>query len=262
MLVRRAKLGLWVDGAWFCSEGCVEATITDRLHEATRRTVRGPTPRARLGALLVRQGAITAAQLAQALESQATSGLRLGAELQRLGYADRETVLRALSAQSGVSYLAAIHPASVRHAPGELTADEVRALGVVPFQAAEGGTMLVACPAPLPRTALAALQALVGCRVEPYLVADEDFETLRRAYVAAAAPRAAQASTALDIRDGASRIAAAASAARSVTVTEAHLDPFTLVRIAANGRISTLLVPPSLDTLEEEPGCPVATTLH
>ena len=95
----------------------------------------------------------------------------------------------------------------------------------------------------------------------PYLVTDENFETLRRAYEAAA-PSRAQASTAIDIRDGASRIAAAASAARSVTVTEAHLDPFTLVRIAANGRISTLLVPPSLDPLEEEPGCPVGTTLH
>ena len=46
-----------------------------------------------------------------------------------------------------------------------------------------------------------------------------------------------------------------------VTVKEAHVDPFTWVRIAANGRVSTLLVPPYPPPMKESEWL-AATTRH
>lgn len=260
-LIHCAKVGLWLDTRWFCSDGCLQAAAARRLREVRPSLVPQPSRTARLGALLVHQGSITVAQLTAALAAQQRSGRRLGAELLYQGFADREAVLRALAAQNGVSYLASIDPAIVRHAPGALSGDEARALNLVPFRA-EPDRLLVACTAPVPRTALAALGALIGCSPEPYLVADADFAPLMDAYCAAAASRSVETTTAHDWLDGASRIAAVASVERAVTVTEARIDPFTWVRIAANGRIRALLVPPFSDPLEENPECLAATTPH
>jgi len=47
-----------------------------------------------------------------------------------------------------------------------------------------------------------------------------------------------------------------------VTVKEANVDAYTWVRIAANGRISTLLVPPYPQQLEEHDAWLAATTRH
>lgn len=206
------------------------------------------------------QGVVTSTQLGEALEAQRTSGLRLGAQLQALGHVNRGVVLRALSAQNGVSYLATIDAASVRTAPGGLSPDEVRALGIVPLRDT-GDDLLVACAAPLPYVAIAALQTLSGRTVQPYLVADEDFDRLVSEY-GASADAPTQPTTVRDIRDGASRIAALAAEAGDVTVKEAHIDPFTWVRIAANGRISTLLVPPYPHQFKENAEWLAATTRH
>src|SRR5207244_4060030 len=108
-------------------------------------------PARRLGAVLLHQGVVTLRQLSEALDAQRTSGLRLGAQLQTLGHATRDVVLRALSAQNGISYLAAIDPASVRSAPGGLSADEVRALGIVPFRETDQ-EVFIACAAPVPHS--------------------------------------------------------------------------------------------------------------
>jgi hypothetical protein len=207
----------------------------------------------------LQQGVVSSRQLGEALNAQRTSGLRLGAQLQRLGHVSRDGVLRALSAQNGISYLATIDPASVRIAPGGLSVDEVRALGVVPFRQI-GDDLLVACAAPVPHSAIGALQVLLACKVQPYLVSDEDFDQLASAY--GSAVEGPTATTVRDIPDGASRIAALAAAAGDVTVTEAHVNPFTWVRIAANGRISTLLVPPYPRQLKENAEWLAPTTQH
>lgn len=256
--VRLAKLGIHMDGAWFCADRCVKAAAAERLRSARAADPSRRRPARRLGAVLLQQRTISASQLADALESQRKSGLRLGAELQRLGYASREGVLCALAAQCGVSYLAAIDVRSVHAAPGRLSAEEVRALGVVPFKENEDG-LLVACAAPLPYAALGALQVLMGRSVEPFLVADEDLARLTNAY-GVAVDDLAQVTTVRDIPEGASRIAAAAAAAGDVTVREARVDPFTWVRIAANGRISSLLVSSQAPQWEERRSWPAATT--
>lgn len=259
-LVRWARLGLHVDGEWFCSDACVQADAERRLRGVRPPEVAPKAPALRLGAVLLHQGVVTSRQLGEALEAQRTSGLRLGAQLQQLGHASRDVVLRALSAQNGIRYLATIDPLSVRTAPGGLSRDEVRALGLVPF-AAPDDKLLVACAAPMPHASIGALQALTGLLVEPYLVADDDFERLASEYglTADGAPRTTRAR---DIVDGAHHIAAAAAAARDVTVREAHIDPFTWVRIGANGRISTVLVPPRRRQIEEDAEWLAATTRH
>jgi hypothetical protein len=259
VIVGLARLGLHVDGAWFCSNACVEADATRRLREIRPREVAARARTLRLGAVLLHQGVVNSRQLREALDAQRTTGLRLGAQLQTLGHVSRDGVLRALSAQNGISYLATIDPASVRSAPGGLSADEVRALGVVPFRDT-GDELLVACAAPVPHAAIGALQALLECTVQPYLVADEDFDRLASAYGSSVeSPRA---TTVRDVSDGASRIAALAAEAGDVTVKEAHVDPFTWVRIAANGRISTLLVPPYRHQLKENAEWLAPTTQH
>ena len=172
----------------------------------------------------------------------------------------REVVLRALSAQNGISYLATIDPASVRTAPGGLTTDEVRALGIVPFRENDE-ELLIACAAPVPYSAIGALQALSGRKVQPYLVADDDFAQAR-ARNTERRRRPCGATRFETSPTGASRIAALAAEAGDVTVTEAHVDPFTWVRIDANGRVSTLLVPPYTEDAKENDEWLAGTTRH
>src|SRR5690349_17357974 len=162
----RPAFGVWggvrLNGTWFCSRSCATAAVRRGLESPpVVGESAGSLPPLRIGALLRHQGAITQAQLDAALASQRKSGLRLGAELQRLGFVSSATLVRALAAQAGVSYLTAVDPARVRRAPGGLSADMVRALGLLPFEAQER-RLHVICTAPVPRPALRALARLTG----------------------------------------------------------------------------------------------------
>lgn len=261
-LVRYAHLGMQVDGAWFCSPACVEFAAKRRLLGVRRPgTSVPPIPALRLGVLLLHQGAITSTQLAKALGAQRVSGRRLGAELQHMGLADAEAVLRGLSAQAGVSYLTTVDPSCVRTAPGGLSADEVRALGIVPIQVDEANRLLVvACQAPLPRAALSALRQLTGWTPEPLLVSDGDCQLLMRSYGSAvgASQRRVAFARVRDVDAAAARIAAAAASDGAITVTEANYETSTWVRVEGRGAIDTLLMPRQ----EEDDECQVAITSH
>ena len=260
LALRLLGLGLRIDDAWFCSNTCVEAEASRRLHEIRARESARPMPALRLGTVLIQQRGVTANQLVTALAAQPRTGLRLGDQLIQMGFTSREQLLRALAAQSNVKYLTTIDPALARTAPGRLSADEVRALGVVPFRE-DDGKLLVACSAPLRHSALDALTILIDRVIEPYLVADDDFERLRAAYIESAGA-SIETTTVRDIPDGASRVAKAAAGAREVSIKEAQIESFTWVRIAADGRISTLLVPPSSPQLQEHDAWLAATTRH
>jgi len=261
VLVRAAGLGLRVDGAWFCSRTCVESVTQQRLRGVPRPASQVPAiPALRLGVLLLHQGAITSADLSKALGAQRTTGRRLGAELQHLGLADAASVLRGLSAQAGVSYLASVDHASVRHAPGGLSPDEVRALGVVPIQVDQANRLLVvACQAPLPRASLSAVRQLTGWTPEPLLVSDADWQTLMRSYGVAspASERRVEFIRVRDVGDAAARVAAAASVG-PIMVTEAHCDSAMWVRIESAGAIDTLLMRQDEDKSQWQ----AATTSH
>jgi hypothetical protein len=264
-LIRFARQGFHVDGSWFCTPACVAADAIQRLKRPQpTRTVVPPVPALRLGVLLQHQGAITSAQLAEALAAQRESGLRLGAELQQRGLAGDNAILKALAAQSGIRYLSVVDVDRVRSAPGGLSRDEVRALGIVPFGAVEPHhVLLVACPAPLPRSALAALHELTGWHPEPYLVSDADCDAMMQAYGSReeVSRLERQFVRVRDVEEAARQIAAAAAAERAVTLTEAHCWPFTWVRVAGPSGISTVLVPTVNPNLVDEI-CQAPITRH
>ncbi len=260
LALRLLGTGALVDRQWFCSNQCVKAEAIDRLNRVAageRVSSAASTP---LGTLLLQHRGLTAAQLKTALAEQRRTGLKLGEQVVRLGFTSPDAVLRALAAQSGMPYLATIDLAAVRLAPGRLSTDEVRALGIIPFREV-GEQLLVAFRAPLPRAALAALHALTGRLVEPYLVADDTHAALQRAY-GSDAVATVPTTTVRDVADGATRIADVAVESGEVSLREAHVDPFTWVRIAADGRISTLLVPPFPQEIEEHESWLAATTPH
>jgi hypothetical protein len=202
-------------------------------------------PPLRLGTLLIHAGVIAPAQLNEALRSQIGSGLKLGAELRRLGYAEPADVLRALASQAGTSYISGIDPRSVRSAPGGLSAQEVQALGIVPFRLVENDrVVMVACTAPVPRAALGALHQLVGYRPVPYLVTDEELDVLASAYGTDGAALQPQVRMAWvdGVDDAARRIAATASREGDVRVSEARLDPLMWVRVTGKHGVDAMLV--------------------
>jgi hypothetical protein len=252
--------GVLMDGDWFCSPACVAAATRRRLAAArpAQRLV-PPVPTLRLGVLLLHAGAVTSADLARALSAQRRSGRRLGAELLALGLAEITTVLRGLSAQAGVSYLAGVDASTVRSGPGGLSRDEVRALGVVPIHVDEPSRLVVvACQAPLPRAALSALRQLTGWAPDPLLVSDADWEALMASYGTEASPaRRLEFVKVHNAAAAADHIAASAAMEGTITVTEAKCDTSTWLRVEGPSAISTLLVP-----YDEDGEWQAATTSH
>jgi hypothetical protein len=203
-------------------------------------------PPLRIGALLRHQGAITQAQLDEALASKRKSGLRLGAELQRLGHVSSATLVRVLAAQAGVSYLTSVDPSRVRRAPGGLSLDMVRALGLLPFEAEMPERRLrVLCTAPVPRPALRAMARLTGWTAEPYLVDDAVWERALDAY----APDASedhQSEVVHDVAAASAHVVAAAATGRNAVVRYAGCGDFVWVRVEGGTRTSDVLIQPSL----------------
>jgi hypothetical protein len=196
---------------------------------------------ARLGGLLAHQNRIPAAVLEKAVHAQAKSGLRLGTQLVQLGIVSRFDVLRALAAQGGVGFLTAVDSSRLMPAPGRLSAHAVRSLRVVPFEADEGHQLLkVACTAPVPRTAIGALRQLTGWIIEPYLVSDEQWPILARAYGASPEADLPVYAAMPNVHAVAARVAEAARTTGAVHMTEARGDDYLWVRLEGAGRVEDL----------------------
>jgi hypothetical protein len=225
-------------------------------------------PPLRIGALLRHQGAITQVQLDAALASQRRSGLRLGAELQRLGFVSSATLVRALAAQAGVSYLTSVDPARVRRAPGGLTADMVRALGLLPFEA-QDRRLHVICTAPLPRPALRALARLTGWTAEPYLVDDAVWERAFESYAPGDAGDGHRSEVVHDMAAASAHVVAAVAAGRDAVVRYAGCGDFVWVRVESGARTQDVVIQPLSDVeaglqarLEGVGKCQAAPTAH
>lgn len=262
VLVRRAALGLRLDGQWFCSSACLELSARERL-AAPRRPATGIRRIAplRLGTLLLHRGIISASVLREALAAQKETGLKIGAQLIAMGAASSSDVLRALATQSGIGYLTHVDVSCVREAPGRLSADAIRALGLVPIEADSTIRRLrVACAAPVPRTAIAALYELTQWTIEPLLVADEQLEQLLDAYAdaAAAGPAHVRAHRAADVDDVAAQVARAAAAAPDVRMSQTRVDPFLWVRLESGEDVQDVLLP--VDGTQGDAACQAALT--
>src|SRR6185295_10521002 len=85
----RPVFGVWggvrLNGTWFCSRSCAATAVRRGLESPPPvGESAGSLPPLRIGALLRHQGAITQAQLDEAVASHRKSGLRLGAALQAM----------------------------------------------------------------------------------------------------------------------------------------------------------------------------------
>jgi hypothetical protein len=264
VLVSRG-VGARVDDRWYCSHECVEQLARERLAVGAERAAGLPrVPPLRLGTLLAARGVCNTESLSRALDAQRESGLRLGEQLRVMGAVDRDTVLTALAAQFGVRCLPGFDPASVRHAPGALAPGAVAALHVAPISEPVEGRVRVACPAPIPRRALAALRRLTGWTLEVYLVTDEDWAAILEHYGADArppAPPAAFTCTA-DLAAAAAAVATAVTRARIATLVEARWDNYAWFRVQGPGVLEDICVafPDRHDSSIEEAAWLAATT--
>ena len=244
-LALRSGTGLAFDEAWYCSQPCLEAEARGRLERAPAPGPGlGPAQNvSRLGALLVHRKLITTATLTEALALHGQSGRRLGAELVAMGAVQPADLLRTLATQSRAGYLMHVDPARVRSAPGGLSRDVVEALGIVPIEADdERGRLVVACPAPLPRAALAVLRALVVATVEPLLVADDVAAALLEAYGTAPA-HAPQVTRVVSLRDATERIALAIASGRARRVQPVRCEPWVWVRLDGGSANEEIVLP-------------------
>jgi hypothetical protein len=243
---------LRLNGTWYCSRSCAATAVQRGLESppAVGESA-GALPPLRLGALLRHQGALTQAQLDAALTVQRRSGLRLGAELQRLGFVTSATLVRALAAQAGVSFLTAFDPARVTRAPGGLSADMVRALGLLPFEA-HGRRLHVICTAPVPRPALRALARLTGWTAEPFLVDDAVWERALESYAPAVDDRH-QSEVVHDVAAASAHVVAAAATARDAVVRYAGCDDFVWARVEGDAGTRDVLIQSSEEPCQAEP---------
>lgn len=244
----RAPRGATVDGAWLCSQACVENVVRTRLRGSPPAPdVLPRLPGIRLGALLRHQRAVSPELIAQALEAQASSHLRLGEQLRVMGLVEPQALLRALADQAGVSYLPAVDVTLVHEAPGGLSRDAIQALRIVPIGGPDDGRIRVAFPAPVPRTELSVFRRQTGWSPEPFLVSDDDWLLLLEHYGRAAkAPAADDLSMGFarerDLDEGARRLAQVAIATGETRMREARWGPYVWVRLQGAGAGFDLLL--------------------
>lgn len=252
---------LQFNGLWYCSRACVEQAARAGLNQdRARARASNGLPPLRVGVLLRHAGVITNAQLETALDAAKETGLRIGAQLERLGYTTPEDVLRALAAQAGVSYLATFDVTRVERSPVSMPASIVRALGLVPFEADDVLKKLsVVCAAPVPKAAMRALTRLTGWTPDVYLVTDRVFQEALDAYRPAPAHAMShQALTVTDMSAAAALVADVAANERAVTMQHADCDSYRWVRVQAPQRVSDLLV----TAAQEERGCQAELIAH
>jgi adsorption protein B len=133
----------------------------------------------RLGEILVGSGVITAAALRHALETR-PSGVRLGAQLVRLGYLREDQLYEALSLQQGLP-LANLEPEDVeRKSVRVLPSAVARNWRVLPFRVADGSLFVAGPDLPSPEMN-AALRGFTALQIRFHLVTPSQYNLLTRA---------------------------------------------------------------------------------
>lgn len=133
-----------------------------------------------IGTLLVQQGAITPAQLAQAVAEQRATGERLDRLLVRMGLASREQVLRALGEQL---HMPVVDLTALTPDPGVMASLPPKLIfkqRCVPVSR-DGGVLTVATADPYDLAVLDELRMIAGCAIELVLADEEELHKFIRA---------------------------------------------------------------------------------
>lgn len=178
---------------WTCGPECTRAVVARAVARelgGLRETEPVRRHRVPLGLLMLEQGWISNHQLRQALAAQRASGTgRLGSWLVRQGAVTEAQVTRALALQWSCPVLSAElqDPAAMAAAMPRLFVD---AFGALPVRVA-GGRVLYLGFEESPDPALAfAVERMMGLRVENGMVAETEFRTAHRQMLAASFPSA------------------------------------------------------------------------
>lgn len=140
--------------------------------------------RDRLGDLLVREGVVTAEQLAEALEYQKSHGGKLGQVLVRTLVADEESIARVLANQKGLEYVSlAMFPVD-REAASLLPARVAKRMGVIPIGFRDG-SVLLAMADPLDVEAIDDVYLRTNLHVMPVVAPGSQIDYAIEKYIAA-----------------------------------------------------------------------------
>ncbi|HEV2202566.1 MAG TPA: glycosyl transferase family protein [Bryobacteraceae bacterium] len=134
--------------------------------------------RRRLGEILVTAGKVTAAALRHALETR-PSGVRLGAQLVRLGYLRESELYEVLSLQQGLP-LAHLYPDDVERTSMRVLPSAVaRNWRLLPFRIAQGSLFVAGPDLPSPEMN-AALRVFTALEIRFHLVTPTEYNSLTR----------------------------------------------------------------------------------
>lgn len=254
LLVNRRRAGYRLGREWYCSRPCWEQATRERL---TGKPVESwPSRGLRIGDLLLSQHAVTAAALRLALAEQAITHLPLGRQLEAMGLVSSGDVLRALSTQAGVGYLASIDTTQVVEVSRPVSSAILRELGLIPLEIdPEGQRLTVASCAPVPWLALRAIDEVTGWTFEPLLVSDDDWRTLT---TRTAQRDQVQAIPVGSLEEAVTQTADLAADRHSRDINVARIDPYILVRLEGRDRDENTLFHLE-NSMQEEPCQAVST---
>src|SRR5213083_3574886 len=125
----------------------------------------GQKPRFQLGEVLIEQGLITEAQLAEALVERRQRGGLLGETLVRLGFIFEDELARTLAEQAGVPFVNLEANPVDRYAVGTLPRSLGEALPALPVRFTPEGGLVIAVADPTDETLVPRLQTAISCPI-------------------------------------------------------------------------------------------------
>jgi hypothetical protein len=174
------KVGVTMQGCWFCSYGCFNSIATARLRQLSvttpaqsTRTMRMP-----LSLILINRGCLTQEQSKLATIEQGQTGVEIGDTLIRLGFVDEKDVVSARSIQWDCPvFSAATHPLSFQHRSTHIPLTLLYTHSMAPLHyIAATNTLLIGFIYSVEYAVLYAVEQMTGCRTKACLITPSDFE--------------------------------------------------------------------------------------
>lgn len=148
------------------------SSLVDAPAESPRKDSGRSAQRHKLGAILVKNGALSSQQLAQALVEQSRLQLPLGRVLITLNYVTEATLRQALSQQFGVPFIDLDSGAIDRRLARVINKSYARRHSLLPV-AQIGATLTVAMDDPTDTAVIAELRRLTQCAISPVTASSE-----------------------------------------------------------------------------------------